>query len=302
MVADGSGCAQPRRDLPGEPTVSQILWLASYPKSGNTWLRAFLANYLNDGPKPEDINALPRFNFGDMRIEFYEKVSGIKAANLSWRDINKLRPRVHRHFANARQGLVFVKTHSILSTVEGIPTITPEVTFGAIYVVRNPLDVAVSFSHHSGYSIEQTVKALCDKDFVHPGGHGQVMQALSDWSGHVKSWLRAPGLYLRVLRYEDMVANPVTTFGTIPEFLKAPRDRRRLKKAVRFSSFKVLAEQEEEAGFREASPNAPRFFHRGRVGVWRETLSPEQADRIVACHRETMSEMGYFSSTGKLLV
>jgi hypothetical protein len=81
-----------------------------------------------------------------------------------------------------------------------------------------------------------------------------------------------------------------------------PRDRRRLKKAVRFSSFKVLAEQEEKAGFREASPHAPRFFHRGRVGVWRQTLSPEQADRIVACHREMMMEIGYLSSVGKLLV
>ena len=282
--------------------MSQILWLASYPKSGNTWLRAFLANYLHDGPEPEDINALPRFNFGDMRIEFYEKVSGIKAANLSWRDINKLRPRVHRHFANARQGLVFVKTHSVLSAIEDVPTITPEVTFGAIYVVRNPLDVAVSFSHHYGTSVEQTVTSICDKEFVHPGGQGQVMQALSDWSGHVNSWLNAPGLYRHLMRYEDMVANPLTAFATIPEFLKAPRDRRRLKKAVRFSSFKVLAEQEQKTGFREASPNAPRFFNRGRVGVWRQALSPEQADRIVACHRETMIEVGYVSSTGKLLV
>jgi hypothetical protein len=282
--------------------VAQILWLASYPKSGNTWLRAFLANYLHNGPEPEDINALPRFSFGDMRIEFYEKVSGKKAVTLSWREINKLRPRVHRHFANARPGLVFVKTHSVLHIIEDIPTITPEVTFGAVYVVRNPLDVAASFSHHYGVSVEETVKSICDKDFVHPGGDGQIMQALSDWSTHVKSWLRAPGLYLQVLRYEDMVGNPVTAFGAIPEFLKAPRDRRRLKKAVRFSSFKVLAEQEEQAGFREASPHAPRFFHRGRVGVWRRTLSPQQADRIVDCHRETMIELGYCSTAGKLLV
>jgi hypothetical protein len=281
--------------------VTQILWLASYPKSGNTWLRAFLANYLHNGPEPIDINSLPRFSFGDMRIEFYEKVSGLTAASLSSRDINRLRPLVHRHFANSRQGIVFVKTHSILSAIEDIPTITPEVTFGAIYVVRNPLDVAVSFSHHYGYSIEETVRAICDKDFVHPGGEGQIMQALSDWSGHVRSWLRAPGLYLRVLRYEDMVGNPLTTFGTILDFLKAPRDRRRLKKAVRFSSFKVLAEQEQNAGFREASPHAPRFFHRGRIGVWRQTLLPEQADQIIDRHREMMAEMGYISTSGKLI-
>jgi hypothetical protein len=86
--------------------VTQILCLASYPKSGNPWVRAFLANYPHEGPEPGDINALPRFNFGDRRIELCEKVSGINAANLSWRDINKLQPRVHRHSANARQGLV----------------------------------------------------------------------------------------------------------------------------------------------------------------------------------------------------
>lgn len=127
--------------------MTQILWLASYPKSGNTWLRAFVANYLHDGAEPEDINALPRFNFGDIRIEFREKVCGIKAANPSRRAINKLRSRIHRRFANA-----------------------------------------------------------------------------------------------------------------------------------------------------------PRFLHRGRVGVRRQTLSQEHVDRIVDCHRETMIEMGYLSSAGKLLV
>ncbi|MBK8208712.1 MAG: hypothetical protein IPK78_00920 [Rhodospirillales bacterium] len=74
--------------------MGSIIWLASYPKSGNTWLRAFLANYLADTSMPVDINTLPDFAYGDMRAEYYAQLAGKPAAELSWPEINALRPKV----------------------------------------------------------------------------------------------------------------------------------------------------------------------------------------------------------------
>lgn len=282
--------------------MAQILWLASFPKSGNTWLRAFLANYLRGGRLPEDINKLPEFSYGDMRVEYYQQITGKKAEDLDYDEINRLRPSVHRLLAGANPGLVLVKTHSHLSSIDGIPTITPEVTFGAVYVVRNPLDVAVSFGHHYGLSTERAVKAICFKGLETVPQTGHILQVLSDWSTHLNGWLDAPGLYLHLMRYEDMTRSPTKTFGGVLDFLKIANDRERLKRAIRHCSFKVLARQESQGGFVEQSRKAEKFFRQGEVGGWRKELTSEHVDFIVHHHREAMTKMGYLSPEGKLLV
>ena len=282
--------------------MNRILWLASYPKSGNTWIRAFLANYLPDARKPVRINALRDFAFGDMRVEYYEQVSGKKADDLTGPEINALRPRVHRHIAASGPNPVFMKTHSALTEIEGIPTITPEATYGAVYVVRNPMDVAVSFAYHNGLSLTDGVQSLCQNALYIPAAKGRIPQILTDWSNHVLGWTRAPGLYLKLVRYEDMSAAPIKTFGGILEFLDLPRDRPRLKRAIRFSSFKVMVQQEKITGFAEKSPQADRFFRQGSVGGWRKELAPEHVDKLISHHRDVMEELGYLSAKGEIRV
>jgi hypothetical protein len=285
-----------------EAVVTRVLWLASYPKSGNTWLRAFLANYLADSPKPLDINALPDFAYGDMRSNYYAQVAGKPADQLSWQEINQLRPRVHQFLGQSRTGVVFVKTHSALTSISGVPTITPEATFGAIYIVRNPLDTAVSFAHHYGLTAAEGVKALCFRELRIEPKEGHIPQFVSDWTTHVRSWLAAPGLYRLVMRYEDMVASPQRSFGSVVEFLKLPKNRERLKRAIRHSSFRVLAEQERRAGFVERPRGADRFFRRGGVGGYRDELTAEHITTMVADHHDMMTELRYLDAAGNLLV
>ena len=281
--------------------MNRIMWLASYPKSGNTWLRAFLANYLPNAPKPVNINALRDFAYGDMRIEYYERVSGKRGADLRGPEINLLRPRVHRLIATSSADLVFMKTHSALTEIDGIPTITPEATYGAIYMVRNPMDVAVSFAHHNGLDMDDAVDSLCLDNLYIPAAEGRVPQILTSWSSHVRGWTRAPGLHFVLVRYEDMIAAPTRTFGAILDFLDVSRERARLKRALRFSSFKVLSQQEKTSGFGERPPDTGRFFRKGKVGTWRQELSSGHVEVLVSHHREAMQELGYLSPDGDIL-
>lgn len=284
---------------PGETSVPGIIWLASYPKSGNTWLRAFLANLFQNPAQPLPINRLPDFVLGDNFLIHYERYSGKKASDLTEADFDRLRPQVHAWFAQSKGDSVLVKTHSACALVEGRPLITPAATAGAIYVVRNPLDVAMSYANHYQVSVERAVELLCDDQHILPPAGDQLAQYLMSWSSHVKSWTEAKDLRVHVMRYEDMVAAPLKAYGALVRFLGLPKDLPRLKKALRFSSFRELQAQEQAGGFIEARPDGKsRFFRAGEVGQWRGAMDQDLVDRLIAANRETMEAYGYLDSSG----
>ncbi len=203
-------------------------------------------------------------------------------------------------FATSSPDTVFVKTHNAIAFLDDVPTITPEATAGAIYVMRNPLDLVISYAHHFGIGIERAIEAFASDETEAPVQGHLVHQYLGSWSGHVRSWTRAPGLESHVMRYEDMLLKPERTFRRLVKFLGLPLEPPRLKKSIRFSSFNELAAQEKRSGFVEAVPGeARRFFRRGRIGEWRERLSPAQVERLIADHREVMAEHGYLRKDGR---
>lgn len=278
-----------------------ILWLASYPKSGNTWLRAFLANYMRNAQAPLAINDLDRFCASDAHGWPYERLSGRAPAELTGLELSQLRPRVHAMLAAGRPETVFVKTHNAIEKTHGVPTITPAVTAGAVYVIRNPLDTVSSYASHYGLTVPQAAEVMATDTTTIHGNEKLILQLLGSWSRHVRSWVDAPGLRLHVVRYEDMASRPLKAFGDVIGFLGVPKNMERLKRALRFSDFKELARQERESGFKERSANADRFFREGRAGGWRETLSADVVSKIVADHREVMTRFGYLDSEGRPL-
>ena len=277
-----------------------ILWLASYPKSGNTWMRAFLANHFRGGDRPVPINRLPDYAIGDNFRIHYERVSGRPAATIGEEEARRLRPLVHHWFAVARGETAIVKTHSLLGEVDGAPLITPEVTAGVLYIVRNPLDVAVSFAHHYQTDYERAVEAVCRPGNFLPPSDRLLAQYIGSWSEHVRSWTETPGLRRLVVRYEDMLQRPVRTFEQVVRFLGLPEAPARLRRAIRFSSFEQLRAQEQREGFVEARPDRRvPFFRSGRRGVWRRVLTREQVARIVDAHGPVMRRFGYLDDRGR---
>ena len=129
---------------------SGLVWLASYPKSGNTWTRACLSNVASilDGAKERlDVNSIGRFTIGENFTQFYTRRLGFAPTGSEEhrRQIAAMRHAVQQEeIADKFEGLIFVKTHNALVIDRGHPTINFAVTSGAIYIVRNPLDVAIS--------------------------------------------------------------------------------------------------------------------------------------------------------------
>ena len=276
-----------------------IIWIASYPKSGNTWTRAFLHNLLRilEGDEdPVDINAMNEYSTWELVAARYAKILGKKPEELTHEDVARLRCRVQEMIADENDGLTLIKTHNCLAMDRGYPVINTKVTSGAIYIVRNPLDVAISFANHLGKSIDETIEIMNTPGLKTPLTKKAVHEVYGSWSENVASWTARPHRAIYVMKYEDMHADPEKTFGRLARHLLLNPTRRQLLKAIENSSFERLKEQEKKEGFREKPKTAKTFFRSGKTGEWRKKLSREQIDRIITAHGEQMRRFGYLPS------
>jgi hypothetical protein len=277
--------------------MSKIIWLASYPKSGNTWMRAFLHNLLRDPDESYDINKITDFSTSDSSIDWY-KVQD----NRAWKDwtavdVARMRRSAQLAICQMKRDDVFVKTHNASVAFLGYPLVHQDLTAGAIYIVRNPLDVCISLAHHYGTDIDTTIGILGDPTIGSKTNDKIVYEVHKSWSIHVDSWTNPMRPGLAVLRYEDMLNNPMKSFSGLVRFLGLNPPRARLERAIERASFKTLRGQEDQKGFKEKSPFAEKFFREGRAGQWREKLTQSQIDRIVEQNKEQMQRFGYWPLT-----
>ncbi len=279
--------------------MNGIIWLASYPKSGNTWFSVFLANLLADAAEPVDINRPLRSSNVASRLHF-DRLTGWESSELTAEQSARLRLRAQEVLAREEPGAI-VKTHEAFADPrEGRALHARPATRCALFLVRNPLDVAVSLSHHSAMSLDETIAFMGDAQAMTLRGENMphLPQLLLDWSGHAASWVDAPGLRVLVLRYEDLLANPEENFARACAFAGLPADHARVARALAHSRFEVLQRQEQERGFVEA-PAGRTFFRAGRSGAWRSVLSERQVAALSARHETMMRRFGYWDEVGR---
>jgi hypothetical protein len=280
----------------------KIIWLASYPKSGNTWFRVFLANILSNSDQPVDINELHDSTIASNR-QIFDEITGLSAADLTLKEIENIRPYVYDSIAENASDLTFMKIHdAFLFTSENRPLISENAGLKAIYFIRNPLDVAVSLAHHLSVSMDKAVENISNEIFSFCNRtdklHNQLEQRLLSWSGHILSWTEQKVIPLKILRYEDMINNTFFTFSEAIEFIGIEKSESEIIKAINFSSFNELQKQEKEKGFIERAPGSDPFFRKGKIGSWREELNPSQVSKIITKHTILMKNYGYIDEMG----
>jgi len=278
-------------------TKKNIVWLASYPKSGNTWVRIFLSNLFSDSPHPVNINELSETTISSNR-SIIDSYLGIHSSELTVEEIDKLRPQVFRRFSEEKEEMAYIKTHEAWTlNSRGNPIFPEEITRGVLYIIRNPLDIAISYSYHNSETIDKTISLLnndfsrlCDKkDKISI----QTQQILTSWSNHVSSWTDDSKLPVHVIRYEDILDHPLETFKSAIDFLNLKYEEADIISAINNSSFDTLKAMEESDGFKERSMHSRAIFRKGKSKEWESELSKTQINEIVDHHKKIMGKFGY---------
>lgn len=280
-------------------TKKNIVWLASYPKSGNTWFRVFLSNLFSDSSQAVHINNLSLNSIASNR-SIIDGYLGIHSSELDAEEIDNLRPQVYKMLSEESEGIAYVKTHEAwtLNSTRN-PIFPQEITIGVIYIIRNPLDVAISYSFHNNETIDTTISTLnnnalelCERK---DGISTQTPQILSSWSNHVASWTENSKLPVHIIRYEDMLEHPMNVFKGAIDFLNLEYGETDILNAINNSSFDTLKDMEAVEGFRERGINSEAFFREGKSNQWKNELSTTQINEIVKHHKKMMNRFGYLS-------
>ena len=264
--------------------MTNIVWLASYPKSGNTWIRAIVYSALFGQMTIHELGGMiPNFAF------FASQLNGGKFDS----------PGQIRHFWEEAQSQlcksagnerVLLKTHNAAGVYDVGEFPSRKHSEKAVYIVRDPRDVAVSYSSHFGLSLESAINSLLNESNINFKTEDLSRgEFLSSWGNHVNSWQNA-AIPVFQLRYEDLIDNPAKHIKKVLSFLDI-KPVITIENIVTMTSFEKLAKQEKTRGFAEASKNQ-FFFRQGRKSQWTE-FDENKFKKLIIKFEPVMRSLGY---------
>ena len=227
----------------------KIIWLCSYPKSGNTWMRLFLNALSNKIDHLGEIDSLIGGDAIAASKLLLNDSLGVDTEDLSTDDIQKVRSQAYQYWSSVLKDNTFMKVHDA-AYYRGLLLFPYNVTNKVIFIVRNPFDIAVSVSHYLNISIQQSVDAICDEELLVVdrvnGFKSLVPQYLGSWSSHYFSWKTAYGSNMLLIRYEDMLQDGITAFTKVVDYLDWHKSESEIQNAIdsgvtRSNSIAVLA-------------------------------------------------------------
>ena len=269
------------------------IFLASYPKSGNTWLRSIIGNFYNFHKEfsLNDLKSIPLLSIKKHFREFNNKVY-INNNELHFDWISQNIIQCQNLLNNKSNHLNIFKTHSARHK-----NFTNEtVNAGFIYIVRDPRDIVVSFKNFTGNSLDQIIDELLFQKQLMINTNG-AKELLSTWELNVQSWLNYNSVPRLIIKYEDLKLNPKRIILNIKQFLnKIHRlninlHDQDIDKIIDNTNFNNLKKLEDKNGFDEASKHS-KFFRSGTSNQWKDMLSNSQAKLI---EKNLKSLMRYFN-------
>ena len=281
-----------------------IIWLASYPKSGNTYVRAFLSAYYFSQNGQFDFNQISNIEQFPHEKFFKQKVNSINEASKQWVPIQKE--------INKDKKIRFFKTHSFLGNYQGNEFTSPETTLGAIYIVRDPRNVLTSLKNHYSFDDDTALKMITDKtrSLMSNNGSHASLNFISSWAENYLSWFRNNQFRRLFVKYEDLITNKYETFRDIIVFTNTLMnrvevvDKSKLQKSIETTNFDVLKKKEisetfdgSESSFKSwrkfHSENKNLFFNLGPDNNWEKMLDLKTQKKIETNFKKEMSELNY---------
>jgi aryl sulfotransferase len=288
----------------GKASDQEYWYLASYPKSGNTWCRVFITELmrLSSQSISEDLNLNRDIETGAIassRLWLSDQL-GINSCDLSFAELDALRGCAGDSAWLFAEGERFHKVHDAFLSPDsrGRPVVSVNKCRGVVYILRHPEDIAVSLSHFFSWPLEKCVEFLLDANAsLAPSeqlGGQQVRQHMGRWDQHVSSWSDQKQLPVLVIRYEDMLAKGQETFSELARFLNLPSDASLINQSIQNTSIDRLKKLEEDQdGFAEKPPSCDRFFRSGRTGEGAEKLTIEQRKKLSEGLSDAMARFSY---------
>ena len=276
-----------------------IFWLASYPKSGNTWIRMFLRSYFLSSNQKFSLNEKGMLDF---EVSNFPTSELLKNANIDYSNFHNIAKNwvTLQDIINLNGKLNFLKTHNGNFNLGNYPFTNTENTIGGIYVVRDPRDVVLSYANHFGVSNDESANMLMDKEnceqyFDEKLKEKYLRSLMGSWSMNYLSWRHFRGRKIHLMKYEDLIEDPKKNFIKMLEYINSiisiNIDQNRISKAVEETAFDKLQNLEDREGFIEVGKG--KFFRKGMVGEWREKLDPKLTKKIEDHFRKEMIELEY---------
>ena len=281
-----------------------IIWLASYPKSGNTYVRAFLSAYYFSDNGQFDFSQISNIDQFPHEKFFNQKVKNFDEASRLWVPIQKK--------INHDKKIRFFKTHSFLGNYKGNEFTSPETTLGAIYIIRDPRNVFTSIKNHYSLDNEKALKMITDKtrSLMSNNGSHASLTYISSWAENYLSWFRNNKFRRLFIKYEDLIENRYETFRDLIVFTNTLMNnvegvnKLKLQKAIETTNFNVLKKKEMSEAFDGSdssfknwrkfhSENKNLFFNLGPENDWKKNLEKEFAEKIETNFEKEMKKLKY---------
>ena len=271
-----------------------IIWIASYPKSGNTWIRSFLSHYMFSNENKFDFDLLKNIKTfpDDKELNYLRKKYN---NNFKFNDVVN-----HWDFFQteiSKNKTVFLKTHNALVTINNQPFTSIKNSLGLIYVIRDPRDVVISYANHMAKTYEETFEVM-KSDSMEKTLDKLNKTFLTTWSNHFISWREFP-INKHFLRYEDLIEDPIREFTKIITYLNKIHNveinEEKIINSIEATSFKNLKNLEKEKSFHENPKFSEdqKFFRKGETKQWVKLLSKDLINKIQNNFAEVMKENGY---------
>ena len=277
-----------------------IIWIASYPKSGNTWVRSFVVAYYFCENGIFDVNKLSLIQDYPNKQFFKETVK---------------KGEIHKHWDSAQKNICdekkvkFLKTHNSLITAFGNDFTKPEYSLGVIHVIRDPRNIITSLKNHYDFeNYERALKFMQDEnkileDYPHLKNYAKT-NIINSWRINYQSWMGNKNFRRFTIRYEDMIKDPQQTFEKLVVFIntlmrfKDKIDPKKLSNAIETTNFKSLQDIENKGKFSEnvyslKDNKKIKFFYQGPENDWKKNLDENMIKKMNEYYKNDLKFFRY---------